>query len=107
MRTNGDKKCQKSWLLLMSRPYNFENIERFRDFPPKSYDSYSNWEKNKSQNTKPLKVSKYKILTLFDKNLASFHMTTNRLTDSTVQSNIILFSTKFPKKTDISSQYLT
>ena len=29
----------------MSRPYNFENIERFRDFPPKSYDSYSNWEK--------------------------------------------------------------
>ena len=38
----------------MSRPYNFENIERFRDFPPKSYDSYSNWEKNKSQNTKPL-----------------------------------------------------
>ena len=60
----------------MSRPYNFENIERFRDFPPKSYDSCSNGEKNKSQNTKPLKVSKYKILTLFDKNLASFHMTT-------------------------------
>ena len=100
------KSAKKAWLLI-SCPYNFENIERFRDFPPKSYDSCSNGEKNKSQNTKPLKVSKYKILTLFDKNLASFHMTTKRLTDTTVQSNIILFSAKFPKKTDISSQYLT
>ena len=82
------KKAKYNWPL-RSRPIvNFDSIEKFRDFPFKCYDSKKiekiakDW--SSQINLKTLTLT----LTLFGKNLAYFRTTTEKLTDTTVQSSI-------------------